>query len=305
VVGADFNGDGWIDIYVANDGRENLLWMNQRNGTFRNTGLLSGAALSGDGKPEGSMGVDAGDFDNDGDEDLFMTHLPAEGNNLYVNDGSALFEDVSASSGLGPSSLGSTGFGTAWFDYDNDGWLDVLAVNGAIEAIKGREGQRFPYAERDLLFRNLRNNRFEDVTPQGGSVFTQPHISRGAAFGDVDNDGDLDVLVGVINGPARLLINNVGNRNHWIGLRLVGTAGRDMLGAKVEIVRKTGPALNRRAHSDGSYASAGDPRVLAGLGDSTEAPLVRVRWPAGSIEEWPAVAIDTWSVLKEGSGGRK
>ena len=303
VVSADFDNDGWMDIYVANDGKENLLWMNQRNGTLKNMGLLSGAALSGDGKPEGSMGVDAGDFDNDGDEDLYMTHLPAEGNNLYVNNGKALFEDLSAPSGLGPLSIGYTGFGTAWIDYDNDGLLDLLAVNGAIEMIKNRTDQPFPYDERKRLFRNLGNGRFEDVTAQAGGVFAQSEVSRGAAFGDIDNDGDLDVVISNINGPSRLFINNVGSRNHWVGLRLVGTRGsRDMLGARIEVVRKNAPTLWRRARADGSYASANDPRVLAGLGPTTEPPLIRVHWPDGRIEQWPEVAIDRWTTLKQGEG---
>ena len=300
---ADFDGDGWIDIYVANDGTENLLWINQRNGTFRNMGLLSGAALSRDGKPEASMGVDAGDFDNDGDEDLFMTHLPAEGHNLYVNDGSGLFEDLSARSGLGPASLGTTGFGTAWFDFDNDGLLDLFAANGAIEAIKGRADERFPYDEPNRLFRNVGSGRFEDVTARAGAVFALSEVSRGAAFGDVDNDGDLDVLIANIHAPARLLVNNAAAGRRWIGLRLVGAeAPRDMLGAVVEVERKGAPTLRRRARSDGSYASANDPRVLVGLGDSAEAPLVRVRWPGGRVETFPAVPLDRWTTLVEGRG---
>ena len=306
VVSADFNNDGWTDIYVANDGKENLLWINQGNGTLKNMGLLSGSALSGDGKAEGSMGVDAGDFDNDGDEDLYMTHLPAEGNNLYVNDGKALFEDLSAASALGPLSLGHTGFGTAWWDYDNDGWLDLLAVNGAIEAVKNRAGQPFPYDEPKLLFHNLRDGRFEDVTAKAGAVFKATEVSRGAAFGDIDNDGDVDVVVSNINGPARLLVNTVGNKNHWLGLRLLGArTRRDMVGTRVEIVRKNAPTLWRRARADGSYASANDPRVLVGLGDSTEPPLVRVRWPGGSVEQYPDVAFDRWTTLTEGAGRRR
>jgi hypothetical protein len=304
VATADFDNDGWIDLYVANDGRDNVLWMNQRNGTFKNTSLLAGVAVGADGKPKGSMGVDAGDFDNDGAEDLFTTQLPSEGNNLYRNLGSGLFEDVSASSGLGPMSLGYTGFGTAWFDFDNDGWLDLLVANGAIEAIKERGGERFPYGERKLLFRNLRNGRFEDVTPQAGSVFQQFEVSRGAAFGDIDNDGDIDVVISNIHSPARLLINTVGNRRHWIGVRLLGGSvnGRDMLGARVEVIRKNAPTLWRRARSDGSYASANDPRVLVGLGDGTDPPTLRVYWPDGRVEEWSAVAIDTWTVLRQGKG---
>ena len=308
VVAADFDRDGWPDIYVANDGTENLMWMNQRNGTFKNTGLLSGAALSGDGKPEASMGVDAGDFDNDGDEDLYMTHLPAEGNNLYVNNGKGLFEDLSAPSALGPQSLGYSGFGTGWFDYDNDGWLDLLAVNGAIEAIKGRpEGSPFPYDERKLLFRNLRNGRFEDVTARAGGAFTLSEVSRGAAFGDIDNDGDVDVVISNIHGPARLLVNQAAAGAHWLGVRLVGGGERrrDMLGASVELTRGDGVTLRRRARSDGSYASANDPRVLFGLGDATTVKQLRVTWPDGRTEELADVPIDRWTTISQGGDSGK
>ena len=300
---ADLNGDEWIDIYVTNDGRDNLLWVNQRNGTFQHLGLLSGAAVSGDGRQEGSMGVDAGDFDNDGDTDLFMTHLPAEGNNLYVNDGTGLFEDVSGRTGLGPSSLGYTGFGAAWFDVDNDGWLDILAVNGAIEAVEGREDELFPYDERNLLFRNLRSGRFEDVTDKAGSALALSEVSRGAAFGDIDNDGDTDVVVSNNNGPVRLLVNEVGSRKHWLGLRLVGdSAPRDMLGARVAVIRSDGSTRWRRARADGSYASANDPRVLVGLGESEEPPQVRVVWPQGRVENWTDLAVDRYTTLTEGQG---
>jgi hypothetical protein len=304
VTTADFNGDGWLDIYVANDGRENQLWINQRNGTFTNTALVAGAALTGDGKAEASMGVDAGDFDNDGDEDLFMTEQTGEGSNLYVNDGTGIFEDQSSRSGLGSATLPYTGFGTAWFDFDNDGRLDILTVNGAVQTIQAlaQAHDRFPLHQLKQLFRNLGNGRFEDVTDRAGAVFRVSEVGRGAAFGDIDNDGDVDVLVANNNGPAQLLINNIGNRAHWLGLRLVGgRVPRDMLGARVEIIRRDRPTLWRRAHADGSYASASDPRVLAGLGDSKERPTVRVRWPSGHVEAWNDVPIDRYVTLTEGT----
>jgi hypothetical protein len=255
------------------------------------------------------MGVDAGDVDNDGDEDLFVTNLTGEGNDLYVNDGSGLFEEQSARSGLGVASRGYTGFGTAWFDIDNDGWLDTLTVNGAVQTIEAlrRVNDPFPLHQRKLLFRNPGSGaRFEDVTARGGTAFELSEVGRGAAFGDVDNDGDVDVLVANNNGSPRLLINNVGSRSHWIGLRLVeettSARARDMLGARVGIVLENGSTVWRRARSDGSYASANDPRVLVGLGQTTGPRRVRVVWPGGSTEEWSAVAIDRYTTLTEGGG---
>ena len=302
VSAADFDADGWIDVYVANDVHQNLLWINQRDGTFRDRGLVSGAALSGDGVAEASMGVDAGDFDNDGDVDLFMTHLPTEGNNLYENDGTGFFEDVSIRTGLGPASRGHTGFGAAWLDVDNDGWLDLLAVNGAIEAIDGRGDHPFPYDETNLLFRNLRNGRFEDVTARAGATFRRSEISRGAAFGDLDNDGDTDVVVSNNSGPARLLLNEVGNRSHWLGLKLLGSgAQRDMLGARVAVTA-AGETRWRHVRTDGSYASAHDPRVLVGLGAAAESPRVRIMWPSGRIEELRDLSIDAYTTLTEEQG---
>ena len=299
---ADFDGDGWMDLFVANDGEPDFLWMNQRDGRFRETGLAAGIALTGEGKAEASMGVDAGDFDNDGDEDVIVTELTGQGTNLFANDGTAHFRDMSAASGIGGRSLAYTGWGTAWFDYDNDGWLDVLAVNGTIIAQEGRAGRAFPYDQQKLLFRNLANGRFEAVTAQAGPAFALSESGRGAAFGDIDNDGDVDVLVGNNSGPVHLLVNEVGATRHWLGLRLVGRDGRDRLGARVAIERPGLPTLWRRARADGSYGSANDPRVHAGLGDSAVAPTVRVRWPDGVEESWAAVAIDTWATLTQGTG---
>ena len=305
VATADFDGDGWLDIYVANDGQPNQLWINQRNATFRNTALLAGAALGADGEAKSSMGVDAGDFDNDGDEDLFITELTGQGVDLYVNDGSGAFEEQSARTGLRLASLPSTGFGTAWLDADNDGWLDLLTVNGAVTQKVGAAGPHdtFSLQQRNQLFRNTGQRRFEDVTGRAGAIFRQADVGRGAAFGDLDNDGDPDVVVGNASGPLRLLVNGIGQQKHWIGLRLTGgEMRRDMVGARVAIVRSDGVTLWRRARSDGSYASANDPRVLAGLGDLPAPPTVRVQWPDGLVEEWRGVAIDRYTTLQQGTG---
>ena len=308
VVTADFDADGWADIYVANDGEPNQLWINQQDGRFRNSALLAGVAVDGAGIAEGSMGVDAGDFDADGDEDLFMTHVTTETNTLYTNDGSGLFNDRSTMVGLGAPSLPYTGFGTAWFDFDNDGWLDLLVANGAVRAIEAlvRAKDPHPLRQRNQLFRNLGNGRFEEVTGRAGAVFELSEVSRGAAFGDVDNDGDVDVLVTNNNGPARLLINHVGQRNRWVGLRLVGGPGpRDMLGARVGVFRDAGPTLWRRARADGSYASANDPRVVVGLGEATTVRRIRVIWPSGQVEDWTDIAVGRWNTLEEGTGQRQ
>jgi enediyne biosynthesis protein E4 len=302
VATADFNGDGWMDIYVANDGQDNLLWINQKNGTFVESALAAGAAVTAEGKAEASMGLDAGDFDNDGDEDLVVAELTGQGTNLFVNDGHGRFRDVSASSGIGPQSLPYTGWGTAWFDYDNDGWLDFLSVNGTIIQQEGRPGQPFPYDQKKILFHNLGTGRFEHVSERAGRAFELSESGRGAAFGDIDNDGDIDVVVANDNGPLRLLINNVGNRQRWLGLRLVAPTGRDLLGAVVTVVRADGSTLTRRARSDGSYGSANDSRVLIGLGTVSDPPSVRVQWPDGRSESWDGVAIDRWMTLTEGSG---
>ena len=298
---ADFNGDGWVDIFVANDGEDNLLWLNQQNGTFKEAALAAGVAVTADGKAEASMGVDAGDFDNDADEDLVITELTSQGSNLYVNDGRAAFRDTGAQSGLGAFSLPYTGWGTSWFDFDNDGWLDVLAVNGTIVIQEGHRAEPFPYDQKKLLLRNLGNGRFDQVTSKAGRVFELSESGRGAAFGDIDNDGDVDVLIGNDAGPVRLLLNNLGNRNHWLGLRLVNDRNRDALGARVGLTRSNGPTLWRRVRSDGSYGSANDPRVLVGLGTSSEKPRVQIHWPDGKTEEWTGAVIDRWTTLTEGS----
>ncbi len=302
---ADFDGDGWLDLFVANDQRENQLWMNRGDGTFENRALLAGVAVDAAGVAKADMGVDAGDFDNDGDEDLFTTVLTGEGSTLYVNDGTGLFEDRSAAAGVRAASLPYTGWGAAWLDADNDGRLDLLSVNGLVWQDLDALGpdNPYPYQQRNQLLRNAGDGRFEDVTARAGAAFDAAAISRGAAFGDVDNDGDVDVLIANADGRPRLLVNTVGAGSHWLGLRLVGRdAPRDMVGARVAVTRGDGTTLWRRARADGSYASANDPRVIVGLGASDAASRVRVVWPGGRVEEWADLPVDRYTTLTEGDG---
>jgi hypothetical protein len=299
---ADFDGDGWIDIYVGNDGQPNQLWINQRNGTFMDTGFVSGTSVSGGGNAEASMGIDAGDFDNDGDDDLIITNWLDQMNALYVNDGTGNFTDRRAAAGIGAPSLARTGFGVGWLDADNDGWLDLLVANGGVARIEAqaRSGDPFPLKMPDQLYRNLGNGRFEDISLRAGAYFRKTGVGRGAAFGDLDNDGDTDVVIGQAAGAIRLLINNRGGDSHWVGLRLTGTR-RDMTGARIDVTAAGGRVLRRRARSDGSYASASDPRVVVGLGGSAVPVDVRVLWPDGRTEEWTSVPADRYTTLREGT----
>ena len=300
IVAADFNDDDWIDIYVANDGDPNQLWINQKNGTFSNEALLAGAAVNRNGQTEAGMGVDAGDFDGNGSEDIFVTHLMDETNTLYVNLGQTLFEDRTRETGLGMPGRRFTGFGTLFFDYDNDGWLDLFVTNGAVQLLPDlvRRKDAFPLGQPDQVFRNTGKGSFVEVMDRVGPELQLLEVGRGAAFGDIDNDGDTDVLVTNNNGPARLFLNQLGNRNHWLGLRLVGKNGRDMLGARVDVVISKDNVLRRRVRTDGSYLSANDPRLLVGLGPATRVQSVRVRWPDGTVEEFKDVAVDKYTTLK-------
>lgn len=303
VVAADFNGDRRLDIYVANDGAVNQLWMQGEAGQFRDEALLAGVAVNRSGQPEASMGLDAGDMDGDGDLDLVLTHLMGETNTVYVNDGTGLFDDRSVESGLAATSFSFTAFGAGWIDYDNDGWLDLLTLNGAVKVLDElvRKGDLHPLDQTNQLFHNRGGGRFEEVTTQAGAAFAIAEVSRGAAFGDVDNDGDPDILITNNAGRARLLSNRVGQAQPWLGLRLVGEK-RDQLGALVTVSFEKDKALVRHARTDGSYCSAHDPRVLIGLKQRSAITEIRVDWPNGKSESWKDIALNTYTTLRRGSG---
>ncbi len=297
---ADFNGDGWLDVYVANDGAANLLWLNQGNGKFEESGLLAGAAYGMDGTPRAGMGATAGDFDNDGDQDVFVTNLTREGSTLYKNNGKAEFHDASDASGITKFSFLSTGFGVTWFDYDNDGWLDLYAANGAVTMMPKLKGTPYPFAQPNQLFHNDNAKGFSEMTDASLQL---AEVSRGLAAGDVDNDGDLDLLVTNNNGPARLLLNEATKGRHWLAIKLEGVKdNRFGLGALVGVTLRGGTTLWRQARTDGSYLSASDPRVHFGLGANAVIESVQVRWPSGAQETWQAVKADKLATLQQGAG---
>jgi hypothetical protein len=308
----DYNADGWLDVYVANDATPNQLWINRRNGTFVDEGLLSGAALNAAGNPEGSMGIASGDFDGDADEDLFVTNIIGETFVLYANDGRGNFEDVRTKTGLGRLTAAFTGFGVDWLDYDNDGWLDLFVTNGAVNVVEAQRGQPTPFRMTNQLFRNAGRSRFEETSADAGPAFARAEIGRGAAFGDVDNDGDTDIVVTNNGGPVRLLLNQaVGN--HWLQVRLEQAPGnRFGLGAWVSVERagsaaraeSKAPSLWRRVKTDGSYLSASDVRVHFGLGSAADISAIAVQWPDGHRERWTGISADRIVTLKRGTGTR-
>ncbi len=302
VVTADFDANGWMDVYVANDDVANQLWLNQGNGRFVNEALLRGTAVNSQGEAEASMGVDAADVDGDGDEDLFVTHLREETNTLYINDGDGFFMDRTTSAGLAAPSIGLTGFGTAFVDFDNDGRLDLPVVNGAVRAVQTETGDRgsFPYEQSNRLFRNS-GSKFEDISADAPD-FIKPGVARGLAVGDIDNDGDTDLVIAHDHGAARLLLNTGADGQHWLGLRLTGASGRDMLGARAALIQSDGSRMWRRARSDASYLSANDPQVLFGLGATASVSTVEIRWPDGSAETWTRLAPDRYHTLAQGQG---
>jgi hypothetical protein len=298
----DFNGDGWEDLYVANDLNPNILWRNNRNGTFTNVAVTAGCAYSDLGTPLSGMGIGVSDYDNDGREDLFVTNFSGQPNSLYHNDGNERFTDVSYRSGLAEPHLRFLAFGCEFFDYDADGWRDVIVANGHVLTRIAETVEGVTYKERKQLFRNTGKGTFEEVTRHLGGLH-RPTVSRGLAVGDYDNDGWLDVLVLNQNDAPQLLRNN-GHDNQWIAFKLVGVkSNRSGAHAKVA-VRYGGRQQFSEVRSGSSFCSHSDRRVYFGLGKATQVDEVTIRWLSGTQDTLRHLKANCLYIVTEGQGAR-
>jgi enediyne biosynthesis protein E4 len=298
----DYDADGWPDVFVANDTQPNKLYRNNHNGTFTEKGVAAGVAFSEDGVARGAMGADIGDYDGSGRLHLLVGNFANQMLALYRNEGNGLFVDEAPASTVGRTSLLSLTFGVFFFDYDLDGHPDIFAANGHIEEEIGRVQPKVQYKQIPLMFRNLGKGRFESVGPSLGPAFNVAQVARGAAYADVDGDGDLDILITTNHGPARLLRNDGGNKNHWLTVRTAGTkSNRDGIGAIVRVEDAAGTTI-QTVHSGSSYCSQSDLALTFGLGANTTARSVVVEWPSGTKDRVTNVAADRTVTIREGAG---
>ena len=307
VVTFDYDNDGWQDIFIANDSMANFLFHNNRDGTFREVGYLAGVAVSADGLPEAGMGTDAADTTGKGRMDLIVAHLDSQLARLYQNMGDGTFDDATLRSGLGYATFHMSGFGARFMDYDNDGALDIFMANGHVLDNINRYNAGVHYAEPKLMFRNLGRGTFQNVSEEFGRDFQLPRVSRGAAVGDFDNDGDLDILVNNNGERPQLLRNDGGNANHWLEILLIGTrSNRDGVGARVKV--SVGDLFLYGQRKGGmSYQSAQDPRLHFGLGKYSLADAVEILWPSGIVTKLAKIQANRIVAIEEGKGlvGRK
>jgi hypothetical protein len=298
----DFDADAWPDLFVANDTQPNKLYRNNRDGTFTETGLRAGVAYSEEGIARGAMGVDAADYDRSGRAHLLVGNFSNQMLGLYHNEGKGLFVDEAPRSTVGRVSLLTLAFGVFFFDYDLDGWLDILSANGHIEEEIGRVQPKVQYRQPPLVFRNLGGRRFDHVTPSLGADFSRPIVARGAAYADFDGDGDLDVALTTNHGPAYLYRNDGGNRHHWVTIRTRGTkSNRDGIGA---VVRVAGGDVRQwqMVRSGSSYASQSDLPLTFGLGANASTVTVEVEWPSGARDRAADVPTRQTITIEEGRG---
>jgi hypothetical protein len=299
-VAADYDNDGWPDIYVAGDSTQSWLFRNQHDGTFRQEGLERGVAVSEDGFEQAGMGVAIGDFDVDGHFDIFKTHFSDDTNGLYHSDGNGYFDDFTIRAGLGVETR-YVGWGTGMVDLDNDGFPDLFVATGSVYPEVERQNPAYPHKTPRLVFRNLGNGRFEELIDEAGPGIAAVHSSRGCAFGDFDNDGDVDVLVMNMNEPPSLLRNDVSGGGHWLKVLLIGVqSNRSAIGARVS-ASYAGRAQTQGVTAQSSFYSANDRRLHFGLGAARSADLT-IRWPNGAAEKIPGVEADQLVVVREGAG---
>lgn len=297
----DFDEDGWPDIYIACDSTPSILYRNNHDGTFTDVAVTAGAAFNEDGREQAGMGSTIADYNGDGHLDIFKTNFSDDTSTLYRNDGDGTFTDATTAAGLGLYTQ-YLGWGTMFFDFDNDGWPDLILVNGHVYPEVDKQHLGSSYKEPRILYHNNGDGTFSDISASAGEGITTPASSRGLAVGDLWNDGKLSAVISNMNAAPSLLVNQVRSTNHWIGIRTLGTkSNRDGIGARV-IVKTAARTLIDEVRSGSSYISNSDMRVHFGLGSASKIIWVEVRWPSGLVERFSNVAMDSVQTFKEGSG---
>ncbi|HYU79678.1 MAG TPA: CRTAC1 family protein, partial [Vicinamibacterales bacterium] len=295
----DFDNDGWVDLYVANDSNPSALYRNNHDGTFTDIGIRAGCAFSQDGKPQAGMGVAIGDYDRNGTMDIFKTNFAGDTSTLYANTGDGFCEDKTFGAGIGVNSRW-LGWGDSFVDLDHDGWLDLFLTNGHVYPEVIQLKTEAGYKQRKVVYRNVGNGRFLDVSERLGPPVTTPKAGRGAAFGDFDNDGAVDVAISNVNDLPDLFRLQSNTTNHWVTLKLVGTPNQDAIGARVHLVAG-GAEQWQEVRGGGSYLAQNDFRINFGLGSADRVDRVDVRWPDAREETWTDLPADRFHTLKEGS----
>jgi len=297
----DFDNDGWPDIYIACDSTASILFRNNHDGTFTDVAVSAGAAYNEDGREQAGMGVSVGDFNGDGNLDIFKTNFSDDTSTLYRNNGNGTFDDVTFAAGLGLHTQ-YLGWGTTFFDFDNDGWPDLLVVNGHVYPEVDKQHLGSTYPEPRILYHNNGNGTFSDISAEAGPGISAMHAGRGLAVGDLWNDGRLSAVISNMNDRPSLLVNQLHSANHWIGMRTIGTkSNRDGIGARIT-VKVVARSLVDEVRSGASYASNNDMRVHFGLGAAAKVDWVQIRWPSGLTERFEDLGVDKIHTIKEGSG---